>query len=69
LGYAQYTPTERRLQSKEQLMDIMCKTLGGRIAELIVFGKISTGAQDDLEKVTAIAYDLVRYSTTNHSIN
>jgi ATP-dependent Zn protease len=40
-------------------MDIMCKTLGGRIAELIVFGKISTGAQDDLEQVTAIAYDQV----------
>jgi len=59
LGYSQYAPTERRLYSKEQLMDIMCKTLGGRIAELIVFGKISTGAQDDLEKVTAMAYDQV----------
>lgn len=39
-----------------QLMDRMCMTLGGRIAEAIIFGKISTGARDDLEKVTKMAY-------------
>jgi ATP-dependent Zn protease len=63
LGYAQYAPTERYLYSREQLMDIMCKALGGRMAELLIFGKISTGAQDDLERVTAMAYDQVEISS------
>lgn len=44
-------------------MDIMCKALGGRMAELLIFGKISTGAQDDLERVTAMAYDQVEISS------
>ncbi|KAF6025518.1 AFG3L2 [Bugula neritina] len=56
LGYAQYLPKENYLYTTEQLLDRMCMTLGGRISEEIFFGKITTGAQDDLEKVTQSAY-------------
>ncbi|XP_071784816.1 mitochondrial inner membrane m-AAA protease component AFG3L2-like [Asterias amurensis] len=56
LGYAQYLPKEQFLYTKEQLLDRMCMTLGGRVAEQIFFEKITTGAQDDLKKVTQIAY-------------
>ncbi|MFN5931578.1 MAG: AAA family ATPase, partial [Sphingobacteriales bacterium] len=49
LGYAQYTPKEQYLYNTDQLMDQMCMTLGGRAAEEIFFGKISTGAQNDLQ--------------------
>jgi len=56
LGYALYQPQDHYLYTKEELFDDMCTTLGGRIAEKIVFGKISTGARDDLEKVTKLAY-------------
>jgi cell division protease FtsH len=59
LGYAQYLPKEQYLYTAEQLMDMMCMTLGGRAAESIIFGKISTGAQNDLEKVTRMAYAMV----------
>ncbi|XP_028921438.1 AFG3-like protein 2 isoform X2 [Ornithorhynchus anatinus] len=56
LGYAQYLPKEQYLYTKEQLLDRMCMTLGGRVSEEIFFGKITTGAQDDLRKVTQSAY-------------
>ncbi|XP_069476579.1 mitochondrial inner membrane m-AAA protease component AFG3L2 isoform X2 [Ambystoma mexicanum] len=56
LGYAQYLPREQYLYTMEQLLDRMCMTLGGRVAEQIFFGKITTGAQDDLKKVTQSAY-------------
>uniref|UniRef100_A0AAY4AHL6 AAA+ ATPase domain-containing protein n=1 Tax=Denticeps clupeoides TaxID=299321 RepID=A0AAY4AHL6_9TELE len=56
LGYAQYLPKEQYLYTKEQLLDRMCMTLGGRVAEEIFFGRITTGAQDDLKKVTQSAY-------------
>ncbi|XP_026998617.2 AFG3-like protein 2 [Tachysurus fulvidraco] len=56
LGYAQYLPKEQYLYTKEQLLDRMCMMLGGRIAEDIFFGRITTGAQDDLRKVTQSAY-------------
>lgn len=56
LGYAQYIPREQFLYTKEQLLDRMCMTLGGRASEQIFFEKITTGAQDDLKKVTQIAY-------------
>ncbi|XP_055299395.1 AFG3-like protein 2 [Sitodiplosis mosellana] len=56
LGYAQYLPKDPYLLSKEQLFDQMCMLLGGRTAEEIFFGRITTGAQDDLEKVTQSAY-------------
>ncbi|MEA5405799.1 ATP-dependent zinc metalloprotease FtsH [Arcicella sp. DC2W] len=59
LGYAQYLPKEQFLYRTEQLIDEMCVTLGGRAAEDIIFGKISTGAQNDLERITKLAYSMV----------
>jgi len=56
LGYAQYLPKEQYLYSTEQLFDRMCMTLGGRCSEQIFFNRITTGAQDDLRKVTQSAY-------------
>lgn len=56
LGYAQYLPKEQYLYTTQQLFDRMCMTLGGRVSEQIFFGKITTGAQDDLKKVTQSAY-------------
>merc|ERR1712012_944831 len=56
LGYAQYLPKEQYLYSTEQLYDRMCMTLGGRASEQIFFNRITTGAQDDLQKVTKSAY-------------
>lgn len=56
LGYAQYLPKEQYLYTKEQLFDRMCMMLGGRVAEQLFFGRITTGAQDDLRKVTQSAY-------------
>ncbi|XP_068619540.1 mitochondrial inner membrane m-AAA protease component AFG3L2 [Battus philenor] len=62
LGYAQYLPKEQYLYSKEQLFDRMCMTLGGRVSEEIFFGRITTGAQDDLKKITQSAYaQIVHY--------
>lgn len=60
LGYAQYLPREQYLYTREQLLDRMCMTLGGRVSEEIFFGRITTGAQDDLRKVTQSAYAQVR---------
>ncbi|KAJ4850681.1 ATP-dependent zinc metalloprotease FTSH 3, mitochondrial [Turnera subulata] len=56
LGFAQYVPNENLLLTKEQLFDMTCMTLGGRAAEQVLLGKISTGAQNDLEKVTKMTY-------------
>ncbi|GMI81071.1 FTSH protease 10 [Hibiscus trionum] len=56
LGFAQYVPNENLLMTKEQLLDVTCMTLGGRAAEQVLLGKISTGAQNDLEKVTKMTY-------------
>jgi len=56
LGFAQYVPNENLLMTKEQLFDRTCMTLGGRAAEQVLIGTISTGAQDDLEKVTKMTY-------------
>ncbi|BEI81567.1 hypothetical protein CcaverHIS002_0207270 [Cutaneotrichosporon cavernicola] len=58
LGYAQYLPKERFLFSTQQLQDRMCMTLGGRVAEELFFGEITTGAQDDLQKVTKTAFEV-----------
>ncbi|XP_050360654.1 paraplegin [Nymphalis io] len=60
LGFAQYTTSDQKLYSKEELFDRMCMALGGRAAEAITFNSITTGAQNDLEKVTKIAYAQVR---------
>ncbi|XP_036440478.1 AFG3-like protein 1 [Colossoma macropomum] len=56
LGYAQYLSKEQYLFTREQLFDRMCMMLGGRVAEQVFFGRITTGAQDDLRKVTQSAY-------------
>ena len=61
LGAAWYLPEERQITTKEQLLDEMCATLGGRAAEELFLGKISTGASNDLEKVTKQAYAMVVY--------
>jgi len=68
LGYAQYLPKEQYLYTTEQLLDSMCMTLGGRVAEEIVFGRISTGAQNDLERVTRMAYGMVTLYGMNPKI-
>ena len=59
LGYAQYLPEERYLYTKEALVDRMTMAMGGRVAEEIVFGRITTGAQNDLERITKMAYAMV----------
>ncbi|MCB0756038.1 MAG: ATP-dependent zinc metalloprotease FtsH [Flavobacteriales bacterium] len=59
LGAAWYLPEERQITTKEQMLDEMCAALGGRAAEEIVFGKVSTGALSDLEKITKQAYAMV----------
>ena len=68
LGYAQYLPKEQFLYQTEQLIDEMCMTLGGRAAEEIIFGKISTGALSDLERVTKVAYSIVTVYGMNERI-
>lgn len=59
LGYAQYLPKEQYLYTQSQLMDMMAMTLAGRAAEELVFGQVSTGAQNDLERVTQLAHAMV----------
>ena len=68
LGYAQYLPKEQYLYRTEQLMDEICMTLGGRAAEEIIFGKISTGAQNDLQRITQLAYAMVTVYGMNERI-
>ncbi len=68
LGYAQYLPKEQYLYQTEQLLDEMSMTLGGRAAEEIVLGKISTGALSDLERVTKMAYSMVTMYGMNDKI-
>ncbi|PVD21354.1 hypothetical protein C0Q70_19527 [Pomacea canaliculata] len=68
LGYAQYLPKEQYLYTKEQLLDRMCMTLGGRASEQIFFNRITTGAQDDLRKVTQNAYAQVVHFGMNEKV-
>ena len=68
LGAAWYLPEERQITTTEQMLDEMCAALGGRAAEEIVFGKISTGALSDLEKVTKQAYAMVSIYGLNEKI-
>ena len=68
LGYAQYTPKEQYLYNTDQLMDQVCMTLGGRASEDIFFGKISTGAQNDLQQITRIAYSMVTVYGMNEKV-
>lgn len=68
LGYAQYLPKEEYITRTEQLLDRMCMTLGGRASEKVVFGKISTGAQSDLDHVTKMAYSMVAIYGLNDKV-
>lgn len=62
LGAAWYLPEERQITTKEQMLDEMCATLGGRAAEEVFIGQISTGAMNDLERVTKQAYGMIAYA-------
>jgi AFG3 family protein len=68
LGYAQYLPKEQFLYTTEQMNDTICMALGGRVAEEIVFGRISTGALSDLERITKMAYSMVTIYGMNKRI-
>ena len=68
LGYAQYLPKEQFLYTTEQLSDSMCMALGGRVAEELIFGRISTGALSDLERITKMAYSMVTIYGMNKRI-
>jgi cell division protease FtsH len=68
LGYAQYTPKEQYLYNTDQLFDQICMTLGGRASEELNFKKISTGAQNDLQQVTRIAYSMVTVYGMNDKV-
>ena len=60
LGFAQYTPVDKKLYSPEELFDRMCMALGGRAAEAMTFNRVTTGAQNDLDKVTKMAYAQIK---------
>ena len=62
MGAAWYLPEERQITTKEQMLDEMCATLGGRAAEDLFLGRISTGAMNDLERVTKQAYGMIAIS-------
>jgi cell division protease FtsH len=68
LGYAQYTPKEQYLYNTDQLFDQICMTLGGRASEEIFFSKISTGAQNDLQQITRMAYAMVTVYGMNDKV-
>lgn len=68
LGYAQYLPKERFLKTKEEMIDDMTMALGGRAAEEIIFGKVSTGALSDLERITKTAYSMVTIYGMNDAL-
>ncbi|KAL3283766.1 hypothetical protein HHI36_017936 [Cryptolaemus montrouzieri] len=68
LGYAQYLPKDQYLYTKEQLFDRMCMTLGGRVSEELFFRRITTGAQDDLQKVTQSAYAQIVHYGMNEKV-
>jgi cell division protease FtsH len=68
LGYAQYTPKEQYLYNTDQLIDQICMTLGGRASEDIFFGKISTGASNDLQQITKIAYSMITVYGMNDKV-
>lgn len=60
LGFAQYTPQDKKLFSPDEMLDRMCMALGGRVAESLTFNRVTTGAQNDLDKVTKMAYAQIR---------
>jgi cell division protease FtsH len=68
LGAAWYLPEERQITTSDQIMDEMCAALGGRAAEEVIFGKVSTGALSDLEKITKQAYASIIYYGLNDKV-
>ncbi|MBY5957948.1 ATP-dependent zinc metalloprotease FtsH [Membranicola marinus] len=68
LGYAQYLPKEEYITSTEQLLDRICMTFGGRAAETIIFGRVSTGAQNDLDQITKMAYSMIAIYGMNENV-
>ena len=68
LGYAQYLPKDEYIVRTEQMLDRMCMTLGGRAAEDVIWQKISTGAQNDLDQVTQIAYQMIAVYGMNEKV-
>ena len=68
LGAAWYLPEERKLWTRSQMIDEMCSLIGGRVAEEIVNGEPSTGAQNDLERLTQMAYGMVKYYGMSDSV-
>lgn len=68
LGYAQYLPKEEYITRTEQILDRICMTFGGRAAESIIFDKVSTGAQSDLDQVTRMAYSMVTVFGMNDKV-
>ncbi|RZB38711.1 paraplegin, partial [Asbolus verrucosus] len=68
LGFAQYIPRDQKLYTKEELFERMCMILGGRVAESLIFNRITTGAQNDLEKVTKMAYAQIKEFGMNETV-
>uniref|UniRef100_A0AAF5PTV6 AAA+ ATPase domain-containing protein n=1 Tax=Wuchereria bancrofti TaxID=6293 RepID=A0AAF5PTV6_WUCBA len=68
LGFAQFSPRERKILTKDEMFDRMCMLLGGRAAENIIFGRVTTGAEDDLKKVTKSAYAQVQLYGMSESV-
>jgi AFG3 family protein len=68
LGFAQYLPKEQNLYTRNELLDTICMTLGGRVAEEIVFGDVSTGAQNDLERTTKLSYAMIALYGMNKAV-
>jgi len=68
LGFASYMPQDQRLFSEEELFERMCMALGGRVAESLTFNKVTTGAQNDLDKVTKMAYAQIRQFGMNEKV-
>ena len=68
LGFAQYLPREQNLYTREELLDTISMTLGGRAAEELIFGDVSTGAQNDLERTTTMAYSMIALYGMNAEI-
>jgi AFG3 family protein len=68
LGYAQYLPKETFLRTEEQIMDIVCMALAGRAAEELFFGRVTTGASDDLRRVTDLVYSTIQLYGMNSRV-
>ena len=68
LGFAQYLPKEIFLRSQQQILDMVCMALAGRASEQINFGRVTTGASDDLRRVTQIVYSMVQVYGMNDKI-